>query len=600
MSSAAITQPFPIFNDLDGQPLDGGYIWIGVENLPPQTNPQTVYWDEALTQPAAQPIRTQGGYPVNSGTPARLYIGSAYSILVQERRGMLVYSALSDTVFTDSAYVTFLQAGTGAVARTGQSKMREVISVKDFGAVGNGVVDDTAAIVLAVAACQAASQTSLFFPTGIYRVQTTIALGSGGTPGIAFVGETATAQQGSSRPAVTIRWHGGASAMFDVQNTYFSFYNIAFENFTTATDVCLLTAAMHMTLDNCSFVVGSGATRFSRSVLYSDGNEFGYSVVKNCTIQNPAPRFLDIDGKGTGNGITPVLFQNNVIESNSLGAHTVVYIKDEGLDILTFSHNTFNGQANAQLTIVDTTDSPISETIAVLNFYDNEIDLVANTGADRCFRLTNVSNVNVWGNQVQGGGSITAVGNLVNTTVTLFQGNQASSIAGPFWSCDATSRVFPGVNKFVTGNTAGIASDPGTGKAGGVLQVVTATYSTQTTLTTSYADLVSATITPLSETSKILVIANVNGLAVTGNTTSIQVRINRDSTPLLSVENEAGFAGGVTSQLSIGGVGATYMDAPGTASAVTYKVQVQKTGGSGAFVNTSSSASTITVMEVAA
>ena len=155
MSAAAITPPFPIFTDLDGQPLEAGYIWIGVENLPPQTNPQTVYWDEALTQPAAQPVRTQGGYPVNNGTPARLHIGSAYSILVQDRRGTLVYSALSETTlvtFADitgtlgSDRVTFIQDGYGAVTRTGQSKMRDVVSVKDFGAVGDGVTDDTAAI----------------------------------------------------------------------------------------------------------------------------------------------------------------------------------------------------------------------------------------------------------------------------------------------------------------------------------------------------------------------------------------------------------------------------------------------------------------------
>ena len=150
MSASAITPPFPTFTDLDGQPLEAGYIWIGVENLPPQTNPQTAYWDEALTQPAAQPIRTSGGYPVNNGTPAALYAPGAYSILVQDSRGTLVYSALAETVLITSNIVTFLQAGTGAVTRTAQSKMRDVVSVKDFGAVGDGVSDDTVDIQAAL------------------------------------------------------------------------------------------------------------------------------------------------------------------------------------------------------------------------------------------------------------------------------------------------------------------------------------------------------------------------------------------------------------------------------------------------------------------
>lgn len=47
---------------------------------------------------------------------------------------------------------TFIAAGTGATARTMQDKGRELVSIKDFGAVGNGITDDTAAIVAALAA----------------------------------------------------------------------------------------------------------------------------------------------------------------------------------------------------------------------------------------------------------------------------------------------------------------------------------------------------------------------------------------------------------------------------------------------------------------
>lgn len=45
----------------------------------------------------------------------------------------------------DAAATTFVQAGTGAITRIAQDKMREVVSVKDFGAVGDGVTNDTAA-----------------------------------------------------------------------------------------------------------------------------------------------------------------------------------------------------------------------------------------------------------------------------------------------------------------------------------------------------------------------------------------------------------------------------------------------------------------------
>lgn len=83
------------------------------------------------------------------------------------------YSRLNDT--DGSSLVGFIQSGTGAVARTGQDKLRETVSVKDFGAVGDGVADDTAAIQAAVNAVLANTNGgTLFIPAGLYKLTSTI------------------------------------------------------------------------------------------------------------------------------------------------------------------------------------------------------------------------------------------------------------------------------------------------------------------------------------------------------------------------------------------------------------------------------------------
>lgn len=68
-------------------------------------------------------------------------------------------------IVTDSQDVIYYPAGAGTVTRTAQEKMRETVSVKDFGAIGDGVADDTAAIQ---AAC--ANSADVFFPAGVYLV----------------------------------------------------------------------------------------------------------------------------------------------------------------------------------------------------------------------------------------------------------------------------------------------------------------------------------------------------------------------------------------------------------------------------------------------
>ena len=90
-----VRTPFESFRDTDGTPLDGGYVYIGVENQEPITHPALVFWDADLTIAAAQPIRTLGGYPVRAGAPAQVYVAGNYSITVKNSRGELVATLLS-------------------------------------------------------------------------------------------------------------------------------------------------------------------------------------------------------------------------------------------------------------------------------------------------------------------------------------------------------------------------------------------------------------------------------------------------------------------------------------------------------------------------
>jgi len=68
----------------------------------------------------------------------------------------------------------FIQSGAGAVLRTANAKMAEQVSVKDFGAVGDGVTDDTLAFQEAYNSLSAVFGGEIFVPPGIYKMNLTI------------------------------------------------------------------------------------------------------------------------------------------------------------------------------------------------------------------------------------------------------------------------------------------------------------------------------------------------------------------------------------------------------------------------------------------
>lgn len=172
-------------------------------------------------------------------------------------------------------------------------------------------------------------------------------------------------------------------------------------------------------------------------------------------------------------------------------------------------------------------------------------------------------------------------------------------------AADTPARLAVGTNGQVL--TADSSTSTGlkwaTAAGGGkVLQVVSATYSTQaSTTSTSYQDTgLTATITPSSATSKILVLTS--NLFYVDRQTAGQVlgkmNLVRDTTQIFE-QNQIG--SGDANSYMVSNVSFSYLDSPATTSATTYKQQYARVMNAGTvYVQFNSSNASIILMEIGA
>ena len=101
----------------------------------------------------------------------------------------------------DASEVNFIQAGVGAVTRTSQDKMREWVSVIDFGADPTGGIDSSSAFSAAIAAAD-----NVFIPVGTYRCT------------IVLSGLSGKTLRGAGRYSTFLK-NAGSSAVITMDNT---------------------------------------------------------------------------------------------------------------------------------------------------------------------------------------------------------------------------------------------------------------------------------------------------------------------------------------------------------------------------------------------
>ena len=212
-----------------------------------------------------------------------------------------------------SEQVTFLASGTGASQRTVLDKLRDVVSVKDFGAVGDGVADDTANFQAAMTATRVQggqNPKKLYVPKGTYKITNYLVCGT---------------------------------------NQYIEFDQGAVINLVPATNIENTSAFVASNQTNVT-LIGNGATiNGTRTGAVIEGGAAAFYLygsdnvrIENFNINDIATDGITITGDVIGSGpCTNVLIENCVVNNCRRNGMSIIHA--EGVTVIGGKYANSNG-----------------------------------------------------------------------------------------------------------------------------------------------------------------------------------------------------------------------------------------------------------------
>jgi len=157
------------FFDNNGAPLTGGKLYTYAAGT---TTPQTTYTTSAGNVARTNPIVLNAAGRVSGSGEIWLTNGVFYKFVLQDANNVLIatYDNIAGINSVDAQDIPYLPPFTNSVETTVEDKLAQFVTPEDFGAVGDGIADDTAAMILAVNYINSVSNVSEFIIDRVYLI----------------------------------------------------------------------------------------------------------------------------------------------------------------------------------------------------------------------------------------------------------------------------------------------------------------------------------------------------------------------------------------------------------------------------------------------